>query len=157
MEKNFSKTVEEFDQVTLDKAEIILNTLLQLGRDAEPLTADLIKLLGHQQFGEHVAEILSNIGESATPGLIQLLKSKDENTRKNAVLALGHMRTSSSQAKKSLVRMLKDPAVSVDAAYALANIGNSLIKKTVDFTIGCWINPSSQQKNWAGIRSLFLS
>ena len=148
-----SKIFEEFDQATLNRMEVTLSVLLTLGKEAKPLTADLIKILAHQQFGEDAAGILGRIGESTVPNLIQLLKSKDNKIRSNAAYALGQMRTSSPQAKKSLFRMLKDPAVSTEAAYALANIGNSLIQKTVDFSIGCWINPSGQQKNWATIFS----
>ena len=117
-----SGTVAEFDQITLDKAEVTLEALQMFGEGASPLTAELIKILRHKQLGESVAITLAHIGESTVPNLIQSLKSKNIRTRKKAALALGTMGPVAIAAIESLSGMLRDSEIYADVAYALTRI-----------------------------------
>jgi HEAT repeat protein len=84
----------------------------------------LITQLRSDEFIEDATNALVDLGEPAVERLIAALKDKDENIRKQAVIALGRIKSDS--AVDSLIDMLKDKDwyVRLTAAAALEKIGD---------------------------------
>jgi HEAT repeat protein len=80
--------------------------------------------LRNDEFMEDATDALVNLGEPALPGLIKALKDKEELVRKQAVIALGRIK--SPEAIDPLIEMLqnKDWFTRLTAAAALEAIGD---------------------------------
>lgn len=84
----------------------------------------LISQLRNDEFNEDATEALVELGSPAIEKLVAALKDKDENTRKQAVIALGRIKDTS--ALDPLIEMLKDTDwfTRLTAAAALEKIGD---------------------------------
>ena len=84
----------------------------------------LMQQLRNDEFMEDATDALVNLGEPALPGLIKALKDKEELVRKQAVIALGRIK--SPEAIDPLIEMLqnKDWFTRLTAAAALEAIGD---------------------------------
>lgn len=83
----------------------------------------LIAQLRNDEFNEDATEALVELGKPAVDKLLIALKDKDENTRKQAVIALGRIKDPG--ALDSLIEMLQDSDwfIRLTAAAALEKIG----------------------------------
>ena len=101
------------------------SAILALGkiRD-ERVLEPLMQQLRNDEFMEDATDALVNLGEPALPGLIKALKDKEELVRKQAVIALGRIK--SPEAIDPLIEMLqnKDWFTRLTAAAALEAIGH---------------------------------
>ena len=90
----------------------------------ERVLEPLMQQLRNDEFMEDATDALVNLGEPALPGLIKALKDKEELVRKQAVIALGRIK--SPQAIDPLIEMLqnKDWFTRLTAAAALEAIGD---------------------------------
>ena len=90
----------------------------------ERVLEPLIQQLRNDEFMEDATDALVNLGEPALPGLIKALKDKEELVRKQAVIALGRIK--SPEAIDPLIEMLqnKDWFTRLTAAAALEAIGD---------------------------------
>ncbi|MDR4475834.1 MAG: HEAT repeat domain-containing protein [Nitrospira sp.] len=90
----------------------------------ERVLEPLMQQLRNDEFMEDATDALVNLGEPALPGLIKALKDKEELVRKQAVIALGRIK--SSEAIDPLIEMLqnKDWFTRLTAAAALEAIGD---------------------------------
>ncbi|MDR4479480.1 MAG: HEAT repeat domain-containing protein [Nitrospira sp.] len=101
------------------------SAILALGkiRD-ERVLEPLMQQLRNDEFMEDATDALVNLGEPSLPGLIKALKDKEELVRKQAVIALGRIK--SPEAIDPLIEMLqnKDWFTRLTAAAALEAIGD---------------------------------
>jgi HEAT repeat protein len=101
------------------------SAILALGkiRD-ERVLEPLMQQLRNDEFMEDATDALVNLGEPSVPGLIKALKDKEELVRKQAVIALGRIK--SPEAIDPLIEMLqnKDWFTRLTAAAALEAIGH---------------------------------
>lgn len=101
------------------------SAILALGkiRD-ERVLEPLMQQLRNDEFMEDATDALVNLGEPSVPGLIKALKDKEELVRKQAVIALGRIK--SLEAIDPLIEMLqnKDWFTRLTAAAALEAIGH---------------------------------
>jgi HEAT repeat protein len=101
------------------------SAILALGkiRD-ERVLEPLMQQLRNDEFMEDATDALVNLGEPSLPGLIKALKDKEELVRKQAVIALGRIK--SPEAIDPLIEMLqsKDWFTRLTAAAALEAIGH---------------------------------
>ena len=90
----------------------------------ERVLEPLMQQLRNDEFMEDATDALVNLGEPALPGLIKALKDKEELVRKQAVIALGRIK--SPEAIDPLIEMLqnKDWFTRLTAAAALEAIGD---------------------------------
>ncbi|MCK6501684.1 MAG: HEAT repeat domain-containing protein [Nitrospira sp.] len=90
----------------------------------ERVLEPLLQQLRNDEFMEDATDALVNLGEPALPGLIKALKDKEELVRKQAVIALGRIK--SPEAIDPLIEMLqnKDWFIRLTAAAALEAIGD---------------------------------
>jgi HEAT repeat protein len=90
----------------------------------ERVLAPLIDQLRNDEFHEDATRALVELGEPAVERLVEALRDKDENVRKQAVIALGRIKATT--AIDPLVEMLKDKDwfVRLTAAAALEKIGD---------------------------------
>ena len=90
----------------------------------ERVLEPLMQQLRNDEFMEDATDALVNLGEPALPGLIKALKDKEELVRKQAVIALGRIK--SPEAIDPLIEMLenKDWFTRLTAAAALEAIGH---------------------------------
>lgn len=90
----------------------------------ERVLEPLMQQLRNDEFMEDATDALVNLGEPALPGLIKSLKDKEELVRKQAVIALGRIK--SPEAIDPLIEMLqnKDWFTRLTAAAALEAIGD---------------------------------
>ena len=90
----------------------------------ERVLEPLMQQLRNDEFMEDATDALVSLGEPALPGLIKALKDKEELVRKQAVIALGRIK--SPEAIDPLIEMLqnKDWFTRLTAAAALEAIGD---------------------------------
>ncbi len=90
----------------------------------ERVLEPLMHQLRNDEFMEDATDALVNLGEPSLPGLIKALKDKEELVRKQAVIALGRIK--SPEAIDPLIEMLqnKDWFTRLTAAAALEAIGH---------------------------------
>ena len=90
----------------------------------ERVLEPLIAQLRSDEFSQDATEALVELGKPAVPKLVAALKDKDENIRKQAVIALGRLQDQ--DAIDPLIEMLKDKDwfVRLTAAAALEKIGD---------------------------------
>ncbi len=90
----------------------------------ERVLEPLIAQLRSDEFSQDATEALVELGKPAVPQLVAALKDKDENIRKQAVIALGRLQDQ--DAIDPLIEMLKDKDwfVRLTAAAALEKIGD---------------------------------
>lgn len=90
----------------------------------ERVLEPLMHQLRNDEFMEDATDALVNLGEPSLPGLIKALKDKEELVRKQAVIALGRIK--SPEAIDPLIEMLqnKDWFTRLTAAAALEAIGD---------------------------------
>ncbi|HKW85756.1 MAG TPA: HEAT repeat domain-containing protein [Nitrospiraceae bacterium] len=102
------------------KAAIVALGKIKDERVLEPL----IGQLRNDEFNELATEALAELGQPAVEKLVTALKDKDENVRKQAVIALGRIKDLA--AVDALIEMLKDKDwfIRLTAAAALENIHN---------------------------------
>jgi len=101
------------------------SAIMALGRIRdERVLEPLMQQLRNDEFMEDATDALVNLGEPALPGLIKALKDKEELVRKQAVIALGRIK--SPEAIDPLIEMLqnKDWFTRLTAAAALEAIGH---------------------------------
>ncbi|GAB4240278.1 MAG: hypothetical protein OHK0028_18350 [Deltaproteobacteria bacterium] len=117
-----------------DKAmrKTVLSLLVRIGAPAVPF---ITGNLGENPwfFLRNLCYILGEIGEPSTvPGLIRMLFHKEQRVRREAILALGKIRSADPDAVSALGRILltesffgasKEEPVRIDAASALSRIG----------------------------------
>lgn len=99
--------------------------LAALGKIRDERVLDpLMQYLRNEEFKDHAANALVELGQPAVPRLIEALKDKDENVRKQAVVALGRIKQA--EAIDPLIGMLadKDWYTRLTAAAALEAIGD---------------------------------
>ncbi|HMZ53839.1 MAG TPA: HEAT repeat domain-containing protein, partial [Nitrospira sp.] len=101
------------------------SAIMALGKIRDERVLDpLMQQLRNDEFMEDATDALVNLGEPALPGLIKALKDKEELVRKQAVIALGRIK--SAEAIDPLIEMLqnKDWFTRLTAAAALEAIGD---------------------------------
>ncbi len=101
------------------------SAIMALGKIRDERVLDpLMQQLRNDEFMEDATDALVNLGEPALPGLIKALKDKEELVRKQAVIALGRIK--SAEAIDPLIEMLqnKDWFTRLMAAAALEAIGD---------------------------------
>lgn len=101
------------------------SAIIALGKIRDERVLDpLMQQLRNDEFMEDATDALVNLGEPALPGLIKALKDKEELVRKQAVIALGRIK--SPEAIDPLIEMLqnKDWFTRLTAAAALEAIGD---------------------------------
>jgi HEAT repeat protein len=105
-----------------DVRKFVIRTLGKI-KD-ERVLEPLIVQLRSDEFKEDATDALVDLGKPAIDRLVTALKDKDENIRKQAVIALG--RIQDPEAMEPLVEMLKDPDwfTRLTAAAALEKIGD---------------------------------
>jgi HEAT repeat protein len=99
--------------------------IIALGKIRDERVLDpLMQQLRNEEFKEYATNALVEVGQPAVPRLIEALKDKDDNVRKEAVLALGRIKQP--EAVDSLIGMLadKDWYTRLTAAAALEAIGD---------------------------------
>jgi HEAT repeat protein len=99
--------------------------IIALGKIRDERVLDpLMHQLRNEEFKEYATNALVEVGQPAVPRLIEALKDKDDNVRKQAVLALGRIKQP--EAVDSLIAMLadKDWYTRLTAAAALEAIGD---------------------------------
>jgi HEAT repeat protein len=99
--------------------------IIALGKIRDERVLDpLMQQLRNEEFKEYATNALVEVGQPAVPRLIEALKDKDDNVRKQAVLALGRIKQP--EAVDSLIGMLadKDWYTRLTAAAALEAIGD---------------------------------
>jgi HEAT repeat protein len=99
--------------------------IIALGKIRDERVLDPLMLqLRNDEFKDDATNALVDLGEPALPHLINALKDKDENVRKQAVLALGRIKRA--EAIDPLIEMLadKDWFTRLTAAAALEAIGD---------------------------------
>ncbi len=127
--------VEALGQVGSPAVELLIKTLRDwdirkavirsLGKIKDERVLDpLVNQLRSDEFGLDAIEALVDLGEPAVPRLIEALRDKDENIRKNTVITLGRIKHAS--ALEPLIAMLedKDWFTRLTAAAALEKIGD---------------------------------
>ena len=82
----------------------------------------LTRLMGRDELREEIVEALVRHGSGTAELLIGQLTAEDLEVRRSAVVALG--RIGDSRATPALVEKLSDPALAIEAANALARIGD---------------------------------
>src|SRR5207247_5266048 len=102
---------------------ISLNSSLGKIKD-ERVLDPLLAQLRSDEFKEDATEALVELGQPAVEKLVAALKDKDENVRKQAVIALGRIKDSG--AVEALIERLqdKDWFIRLTAAAALETIGD---------------------------------
>jgi HEAT repeat protein len=90
--------------------------------EGETAVADLTRLLGSAEIRTEVVETFVRYGDKVTGILCEQLNSDDLNTRQAAVTALARIGDPGSV--PSLLKALADPELTVEAAAALAKIGD---------------------------------
>lgn len=101
------------------------SAILALGKIRDERVLEPLMLqLRNDEFMEDATDALVNLGEPSLPGLIKALKDKEELVRKQAVIALGRIK--SPEAIDPLIEMLqnKDWFIRLTAAAALEAIGH---------------------------------
>ena len=101
------------------------SAIMALGRIRdERVLEPLMQQLRNDEFMEDATDALVNLGEPSLPGLIKALKDKEELVRKQAVIALGRIK--SPEAIDPLIEMLqnKDWFTRLTAAAALEAFGH---------------------------------
>ncbi|MCE3223727.1 MAG: protein of unknown function, contains HEAT-like repeat [Nitrospira sp.] len=101
------------------------SAIMALGRIRdERVLEPLMQQLRNDEFMEDATDALVNLGEPSLPGLVKALKDKEELVRKQAVIALGRIK--SPEAIDPLIEMLqnKDWFTRLTAAAALEAIGH---------------------------------
>jgi HEAT repeat protein len=99
--------------------------ILALGKIRDERVLDpLMHQLRNEEFKDDATNALVELGQPAVPRLIEALKDKDDNVRKQAVLALGRIKQT--EAIDPLIAMLadKDWYTRLTAAAALEAIGD---------------------------------
>jgi len=112
----------------LNRIDLLL-TLKEIDCSGESSLVDVVALL-HSPSGGTAAWVLSTWGSAAQPAMAELiaaLDSRDELTRRNAVMALGNIGAPAAEIAVRLAQMLKasDPLLKVYAAMALWQIERS--------------------------------
>jgi len=121
---------EEDGQVRL----AVLDTLIEMGQDAEPAVSALVETLETDYGGRYREEVhqdyrsavaLSRIGPPAAEGLRGLLSEDKENIRAVSAMALGRIGPEAAPAVPELIGLLIDEEDEVrrEASLALARIG----------------------------------
>lgn len=127
--------IEGIGQIGSPAVEVLLKLLrdwdvrksaiMALGKIRDERVLDpLMQQLRNDEFMEDATDALVHLGEPALPGLIKALKDKEELVRKQAVIALGRIK--SPEAIDPLIEMLqnKDWFTRLTAAAALEAIGD---------------------------------
>ena len=99
--------------------------IIALGKIRDERVLDpLMHQLRNEEFKEYATNALVEVGQPAVPRLIEALKEKDDNVRKQAVLALGRIKQA--EAVDPLIAMLGDSDwyTRLTAAAALEAIGD---------------------------------
>jgi len=113
---------------------VLLSLLIRIGEPAVPAIAARLQDLPWF-FLRNLCFILGEIGASGTvPGLVRMLAHKEQRVRREAIQALGKLRTTDPDAVSALGKILlaetlfasgKEEPVRIDAASALARIGRA--------------------------------
>jgi len=113
---------------------VLLSLLVRIGEPAVPSIVERLQDLPWY-FLRNLCFILGEIGASATvPGLVRMLSNKEHRVRREAIHALGKLRTTDPDAVSALGRILlteslfaapKEEPVRIDAASALSRIGGA--------------------------------
>jgi HEAT repeat protein len=109
-------------------AAVVLEALGRIGPGAADSVAEVAALLRENESQRRAAaRVLSNLGPSSAPALLEGLKSKDPAMRALCAEALGGMTAPSEEVVKALASALDDSHanVSQQAAFALGQIGES--------------------------------
>ena len=101
--------------------QAVVRVLGWIGGDS--VIAELTRLLGSPALRSEVVEAFVRYGERATASLTKQLSAEDMETRRAAVVALG--RIGNPESVPALIQSLQDPELVVDAAGALARIGDA--------------------------------
>ncbi|HQX50340.1 MAG TPA: HEAT repeat domain-containing protein [Planctomycetaceae bacterium] len=102
------------------------NALLHTGSPAVPA---MIRKLPEEPFRNLIVDVLGEMGpeaESAVPALVELLKTADENLKREIFIALATIGPKASAGTASMMQILGNPDAGDDragAAYVLAHIG----------------------------------
>ncbi len=102
------------------------NALLHTGAPAVPA---MIRKLSEEPFQNLIVDVLGEMGpeaESAVPALVELLKTADENLKREIFIALATIGPKASAGTASMMQILENPDAGDDragAAYVLAHIG----------------------------------
>ena len=113
---------------------VLLAMLVRIGEPAVPFVAERLKDLPWY-FLRNLCYILGEIGAANTvPGLVRMLAHKDQRVRREAILALGKIRSPDPDAVYALGKILlseplfasgKEEPVRIDAASSLSRIGGA--------------------------------
>jgi len=106
---------------TGDTLRVVVRVLGWIG--SESVITGLTRLLGSPALRSEVVETFVRHGKKVTAVLNQQLEAEDLETRRAAVTALG--RIGSPESVPALIGALGDPELTVDAAGALARIGDA--------------------------------
>jgi len=114
--------------------KVLLSLLIRIGEPAVPAIVARLRDLPWY-FLRNLCFILGEIGASGTvPGLVRMLAHKEPRVRREAIHALGKLRTTDPDAVSALGRILlaetlftaqKEEPVRIDAASALSRIGGA--------------------------------
>jgi len=121
------------------------NVLLHIGSPAVPA---MIRKLPEEPFRNLIVDVLGEMGpeaESAVPALVELLKTVDENLKREIFIALATIGPKASAGTASMMQILENPDAGDDsagAAYVLAPIGE---KKTIPVLKGILETSQSPQ------------
>ncbi len=105
-----------------DARKSVIKTLGKI--NDERVLAPLISMLHNDEFKDDATWALAELGQPAVEQLLECLKNSDEVIRKQAILALGEIKDSSTV--DSLIERLQDPDwfIRLSAASALEKIGD---------------------------------
>jgi HEAT repeat protein len=115
--------VSAMESTTGEHLRLVVRVCGWIGTESESLISRLTRLLGSPSLRSEVIETLVRHGQRVTAPLCGQLSSQDLETRRAAVAALG--RIGDWESVPALVRSLNDPELTVDAAGALARIGDA--------------------------------
>jgi HEAT repeat protein len=107
---------------TGEPLRMVVRVLGWVGAESEAVIGGLTSLLGSPTLRSEVIETLVRCGQQVTVPLCRQLESEELETRRAAITALG--RIGDPACVPSLIGILRDPELTVDAAAALARIGD---------------------------------
>lgn len=115
--QNLLDALETPDNENLRPLALVLGWLKRSGVDRA-----LTRLMGREELREEIIDALVRHGSAAFDLLLPQLSSEDLEVRRAAVVALG--RLGDARATPDLVNTLKEQSLAIDAANALAQIGD---------------------------------